>query len=259
MRITLPDLVVMTGQNATIEANRGTLVTGKVQVDGTLVINASSTSVVPGRTNDFSVFDFTGPPPAIDSNRLYVYLGNDPCLVAGAPMSTTVGMTFVVRVMVTRKTTDDCAIGTSTSTASTSVSGNAAQPTPTAAELPILPIAIGAGAGGCLLIAAIIVGLVLCNRRTRRPQQSAASSGRRQAVDIKDSGAASYDTGNVESSAYGELELKPRRQAVDIKDAGTAGYDVGNVDPSHYVDLHLRTPVNISTIDEGYESGRILD
>src|SRR5207244_3067716 len=145
-----------------IVADAGIVVVGKVEVNGTLVVNASSSVITIG-DNDLTVFDFSGPPPSINSSNLFVYLGSlDPCLVAGMPEGKTIGMTYLVRVTVTRKTTDECLTTTASTATTLPANNNQVPPSP----FPVLPVAVGAGVGGCLLIT-LIVAIVLCRRRKR--------------------------------------------------------------------------------------------
>jgi hypothetical protein len=136
--------------NATLTGVPPMTVAGRVSVNGTIVIDARTIVNTTGPYN-LNVFTYTGPKPLppISPDKIDVLLGNDSCLKVSNVQTITVGDLFVVRIDVA----SDCLT---------------TQPAPPAIvdEFPVIPVAVGASVGFCVLMTVIVVIVVcVCRRR----------------------------------------------------------------------------------------------
>jgi hypothetical protein len=99
---------------------------------------------------NLNVFKFSGQKPNITADKIDVLLGDDACLKVSNVQTNTVGDLFVVRIDVASQCT-------TTST-----------PPAIMDEFPIVPVAVGASVGFCLLVTVIVVIVVcVCRRRKK--------------------------------------------------------------------------------------------
>lgn len=148
----LGDLLVPANSSVTFNATEKGVpqmtVTGRVSVNGTIIIDARTIVNTTGPYN-LNVFKYSGPKPQISPDKIDVLIGNDSCLKVSNVQTNTVGDLFVVRIDV-------------------SSSCLTTQPAPPAIvdEFPIVPVAVGASVGFCLLVTLIVVAVVcVCRRR----------------------------------------------------------------------------------------------
>lgn len=138
--------------NATLKSLPSMTVTGRVVVNGTVIIDARSVVNMTGPYN-LNVFKFTGPRPNISDDDISILVGE--CLVVKNFQSQIAGDLYVVRVDVI----EDDAPGCATS-----------PPPAVVDEFPVIPVAVGASVGFCLLVTVIVVIVVVVCRRRRNKQ-----------------------------------------------------------------------------------------
>jgi hypothetical protein len=145
----IDDLLVPTNGSVTFNATQTgvppTTVTGRVSVNGTIIIDARTIVNTTGPYN-LNVFKFSGQSPNITSDKIDVLLRDDGCLKVSNVQTITVGDLFVVRIDVTSQCTTPPAI---------------------VDEFPVVPVAVGASVGFCVLLMTIVT-IVVCVYRHRK-------------------------------------------------------------------------------------------
>lgn len=200
----IDDLLVPTNGSVTFNATQTgvppTTVTGRVSVNGTIIIDARTIVNTTGPYN-LNVFKFSGQSPNITSDKIDVLLRDDGCLKVSNVQTITVGDLFVVRIDVTSQCTTPPAI---------------------VDEFPVVPVAVGASVGFCVLLMTIVT-IVVCVYRHRKKAAAdddepdavrgagVPATYSRVPVQLHDMRASDYEVGDVMAgNEYHDLVLTPK-------------------------------------------------
>jgi hypothetical protein len=181
--------------NATLTGVPPPTVAGRVSVNGTILIDART--IANTGPYNLNVFKYIGPKPLppISPDKIGVLLGDDSCLKVSNVQTNTVGDLFVVRIDVA----SDCLT---------------TQPAPPAIvdEFPVIPVAVGASVGFCVMMTVIVViAVCVCRRRRRQQNEERRPADTRVPVQLQDlrtqSLADDYEAGVLAPNDYSELVL----------------------------------------------------